>query len=677
MTRIAGRYTVERKLGEGGFGSTWLALDEESGQHVAIKQFDMRRAQDWKAVELFEREARVLRGLAHPAIPAYLDYVEQEDEGTLLLYLVQAVAPGRPLSEWTAELGWRPGGAELRALALDLLGILDYLHALHPPVVHRDIKPHNILRDAQGKLSLVDFGSVKATIGDERGSTVVGSFGYMAPEQFRGHADPRTDLYGVGATLLHVMTGAQPSDLPMRKLKIDVRGVLGAHPLVPWLERVLEPDLEDRFASAHDARDALERTARQLPEPADHTNMPEGLREQERLGRGEVFNFEPSLAAGSEPEEQEEEEQEPLLDRQPRMRPGDKGWMASMTPDSIWGARVFGLGLAVLSVASFIGPTSWFVLSALALTPLCMILFSVCIAPAQTGNHPASRRRDEGGSVVGLMAGTLAMLVHMVALFLQVQHQVGFWVLFAVIGLYTSCFYGLCWVFWAKWRGFYHQSRLEEALDAELPMHSGEQLLAIKVKAFEPGQSLRLSQRTSLTAWGWALFGVGLLGVRLLFEVHAGVPFGREWVSWFAASAAGFVLLCVSLGVRAMMRRHVLRIDAQSVQGKVAGVKVTSARAQVSDHTIEVEHSSYGEYHVNFTVHDEQAGELCLYSVCEPTMRAATISREILRGMVDSVLEQQPHVTLEFPHDAELAELDLSGEEQAVEAVHAGESARQ
>ena len=210
MTIVAGRYRLEHKLGEGGFGSTWSAIELDTEQRVALKQLDVRRAKDWKSLELFEREAQVLRGLSHPAIPSYFDSFEAEDEDGAegaCFYLAQALAPGQALTDWVED-GWRPSGEELFELADQLLDVLIYLHELHPPVVHRDIKPHNILRDEHGAVSLVDFGSVKSTLdGDQTGgSTVVGTFGYMAPEQFRGHADPRTDLYGLGATLIYVMT---------------------------------------------------------------------------------------------------------------------------------------------------------------------------------------------------------------------------------------------------------------------------------------------------------------------------------------------------------------------------------------------------------------------------------------------------------------------------------------
>ena len=112
-----------------------------------------------------------------------------------------------------------------------LLGVLGYLHTLNPPVVHRDIKPDNVIRGEDGRLWVVDFGAVRdfsTTMGG--GSTVVGTYGYMAPEQFRGQAIPASDIYAVAATMLHLMTGRSPHELPQEKLKVVFRPMVQAPP---------------------------------------------------------------------------------------------------------------------------------------------------------------------------------------------------------------------------------------------------------------------------------------------------------------------------------------------------------------------------------------------------------------------------------------------------------------
>jgi hypothetical protein len=150
--------------------------------------------------------------------------------------------------------------ADVRAIAVELLQILQYLQGLHPPIIHRDIKPQNIIRGEDGRICLVDFGAVQTVYRETIafGSTVVGTYGYMAPEQFRGQAYPATDLYGLGATLLYLLTHKNPGDLPEQRLKIDVRRCVSvSEPFAIWLDGLLEPVVDDRFDSASTALMAL------------------------------------------------------------------------------------------------------------------------------------------------------------------------------------------------------------------------------------------------------------------------------------------------------------------------------------------------------------------------------------------------------------------------------------
>jgi serine/threonine protein kinase len=262
--RVGDRYQLTALLGHGGMGHTYAATDLTTHQAVAIKVVSLRQAADWKTLELFEREAKVLQSIDHPQIPDYLDYFHidsgPDGAGDRCFYLVQELAPGDSLADWVAR-GWHTDESGVKDLAVQLLRILNYLHCLRPPVVHRDIKPHNILRCGDGRLYLVDFGAVQAVYGNTltHGGTFVGTYGYMPPEQFRGKAYFASDLYAVGATLMFVLTGRSPSDLPQRRMKIDVRDCVNLSPeLTHWLEKMLEPAVEDRFHSAQEALRALE-----------------------------------------------------------------------------------------------------------------------------------------------------------------------------------------------------------------------------------------------------------------------------------------------------------------------------------------------------------------------------------------------------------------------------------
>ncbi|MGA9382049.1 MAG: serine/threonine-protein kinase [Phormidium sp.] len=227
---------------------------------VAIKVLSLNRAQDWKALELFEREARVLSNLNHPCLPKYLDYFQVETPNNHSFYLVQELVEGRSLYS-LVQSGWHATENEIRQLASQILDILNYLHQLTPPVIHRDLKPQNIIRSKDGGIFLVDFGAVKTTYQTtfSGGSTVVGTYGYMAPEQFRGQGYPATDLYGLGATLLYLIAHKSPSEFPYQQLKINFRSQTTiSTELADWLEKLLEPAVEDRFVSAKEALSVLQ-----------------------------------------------------------------------------------------------------------------------------------------------------------------------------------------------------------------------------------------------------------------------------------------------------------------------------------------------------------------------------------------------------------------------------------
>jgi len=243
----AGRYLVRGSLGSGTQGETLLAWDERLEREVALKRFRVRGASSWKDVELAEREASVLATLEHPALPRYLEHFEEQGS----LYLAMERVEGKPLSSllesrasFSADDAWR--------LLSDCADVLGYLHARTPPIVHRDIKPANVIRRPDGSFALVDFGSVQHRLRPRGGSTVTGTFGYMAPEQLHGRASPESDVYAVGATALALLCGSEPEDLPHRGLAIDVTEALGRRVdprLVGVLQAMLEPEPDERASS--------------------------------------------------------------------------------------------------------------------------------------------------------------------------------------------------------------------------------------------------------------------------------------------------------------------------------------------------------------------------------------------------------------------------------------------
>jgi serine/threonine protein kinase len=264
-TILADRYELAELLGAGGSGSTYRAMclgeasAVEQRESVAIKILSLQHLQDWKQLELFEREAKVLSQLSHPQIPQYLDYFHVDTPDNRAFYIVQQLAPGKPLTEWV-QSGWRGTEAEIKDITRQLLEILQYLHQQSPPLIHRDIKPHNIIRNDDGQVFLVDFGAVQNVYQNTllKGSTVAGTYGYMSPEQFRGSAVPASDLYGLGATVLYLLTHRSPAELPQERLKLKFRDHVNiSESFASWLEMMLEPNMIDRFSTAEQASIAL------------------------------------------------------------------------------------------------------------------------------------------------------------------------------------------------------------------------------------------------------------------------------------------------------------------------------------------------------------------------------------------------------------------------------------
>lgn len=276
---------IREVLGKGSFGTTYACERPDVGDEVALKVLTLREMRDWKALQLFEREANTLKGLSHPAIPAYVDYFEVDSERDVKFCLVQKIAPGASLQS-LVDGGWRPTETEIVRVAEQLLEVLSYLSSLRPPVLHRDVKPGNVLLDrATGALSLVDFGAtaeaaMTAAVAEEGlgtlGSTVVGTFGYAAPEQMMGGATAVSDLYSAGATLLFLLSGRAPSTMPSARLRVDFRGIVTIED--PRLEavvtRLLEPTPEDRYANARDALAALKSTSKKTSPAARALDTP-------------------------------------------------------------------------------------------------------------------------------------------------------------------------------------------------------------------------------------------------------------------------------------------------------------------------------------------------------------------------------------------------------------------
>ena len=214
-------YKILNKLGKGAMGTTYAAEDVNTGKKVALKVISLQNQTDAKSLELLEREVTVLKKLNHPNIPKYIDYFQLEDDNKL--YLVQELVPGKNLNQQVEE-GLRLTEKEVKDIASQVLSILDYLHNFDPRIIHRDIKPHNLILSDNGQIFLVDFGAVhNAYYNTMMGETVgIGTIGYMSPEQQIGKPVPASDLYSLGRTLLYLLTRRPPDHLLEHKATVNL-----------------------------------------------------------------------------------------------------------------------------------------------------------------------------------------------------------------------------------------------------------------------------------------------------------------------------------------------------------------------------------------------------------------------------------------------------------------------
>lgn len=261
---LQGRYQLKQQLGNNAGRQTWLALDlaTQARDRVIVKLLPFSPQLHWDDLKLFEREAQVLKHLNHPCIPKYRDYFSTEPSNSDELPwfgLVQDYIQGDSLQQLLKK-GKRFTEAEVKEIAIQLLEILIYLHQLSPAVLHRDIKPSNIIWGKNHQVYLVDFGAVQEKAKAEGATfTVVGTGGYAPPEQLWGKAVPASDLYALGATLIHLLTGTAPADLPQHQMRLQFREQVSLTPsFAHWLETLTNPDPELRFSNARAALEALQ-----------------------------------------------------------------------------------------------------------------------------------------------------------------------------------------------------------------------------------------------------------------------------------------------------------------------------------------------------------------------------------------------------------------------------------
>ena len=261
------RYEIVRRIGGGGMGAVYLAKDRNLGDAPrAVKEMveaHLDPALHEKSIADFKREAVLLTALEHPSIPTIYDYFYDDTLGRF--YLVMRFISGGDLA---SRLRSAPGGRIDEKTVADwgrqTADVLQYLHSRPKPIIYRDLKPANLMIDGNtGRIMVIDFGIARWVKQEEKGVTAVGTMGYAPPELFGGRVEARSDVYSLGATMFHLLTGSDPQDNPL--LIFDFTKNPRPRQISPSISSEMESILmqsveykpEDRFASAGHMRDAL------------------------------------------------------------------------------------------------------------------------------------------------------------------------------------------------------------------------------------------------------------------------------------------------------------------------------------------------------------------------------------------------------------------------------------
>ncbi|PSB18964.1 serine/threonine protein kinase [Phormidesmis priestleyi ULC007] len=255
VQQTIGDYQIVKLLGEGEVGFTYLVWRQ--GKHRVLKTLNSEWVKHPKALNLFEREAKALSQLSHPSLPQVLDFFTIEQP-----YLVVELIYGRSLFQQVTKWGAIPQKQAIGWM-LELCEVLEYLHQQSPPVLHQDIRPHNLIRrstpTAFREISLVDFGAVRGLGLEAKNRT--SAIGYSAPEQYAGKASPASDLYSLGTTLAFLLSGQDPGEFYRYReqgYRFYAEYVPGlSAEIVQVIRKLTHPEVRDRYTSAQEVAEAL------------------------------------------------------------------------------------------------------------------------------------------------------------------------------------------------------------------------------------------------------------------------------------------------------------------------------------------------------------------------------------------------------------------------------------
>ena len=254
---IDGKYKILNKVGQGGMSVVYLAMNEKANKQWAIKEVRKDGVKDFEIVKQgLVAETDLLKKLSHPSLPSIIDVIEGPDTFLIVMDYIQ----GNPLSKALEEYGAQPQEYVIE-WAKQLCDVLEYLHTRTPPIIYRDMKPANIMLKPDGNICLIDFGTAREfkekNLAD---TTCLGTVGYAAPEQLggMGQTDARTDIYCLGATLYHLVTGRNPCDPPYEILPIRQVNPALSSGLERIIQKCTQRNPDDRYQSCAELMYALE-----------------------------------------------------------------------------------------------------------------------------------------------------------------------------------------------------------------------------------------------------------------------------------------------------------------------------------------------------------------------------------------------------------------------------------
>ena len=249
---IRSRYRFVCPIGHGSQGNVFKAVRCSDGQVVAIKVLSIDSVQNWKDYELFHRESEVLQSLNMKGIAKFYESLEFLEQKHPRAYIVQEYIEGRSLEEMI-QSGYRFTVNRVFEIALELLTLLEKLHRHDPPVIHRDLKPANIMcrrsTERDYDVYLIDFGAVANPKVQGGGSTIAGTCGYMPPEQLMGRPEASSDIYALGATLVYMLSGADPGEIQVKDFRLIIEPYLEQIPpgIVNVLRQMIDPAADKRL----------------------------------------------------------------------------------------------------------------------------------------------------------------------------------------------------------------------------------------------------------------------------------------------------------------------------------------------------------------------------------------------------------------------------------------------